>query len=351
MAIYLYDEYFADYPYRPKTVLDKFVPAKKYLHEMTLEEVNAYVAGWKPFSSNTAAKMKREIKVYFDYLIKLGVKADPKLYIKMNIPVKSNEYLIYSTDDIRKYWDILLNAMKEHSKKIGKFFSPQPYYVTIAAGILSFYGLDTEEIFSLPRFDVTPNGVKGYDLPLTQEDIDDLIRYRDLKEMANRVSLTGDMYIRSGKQGTSKTIPRDFLTTALRRSDNVDEDHKYLKPYLTDTYLYKMGMFDRAYNYERENSVVVEFDRNTPEWFANIMGNVAKDALLKLKKEFIEYRSERRTAEKLENRKPKVIIKAVETKEQETKSELKKKLSEIFSDIDELQNQAKIICKKLESIE
>lgn len=37
MAIYLYDEYFADYPYRPKTVLDKFVPAKKYLHEMTLE--------------------------------------------------------------------------------------------------------------------------------------------------------------------------------------------------------------------------------------------------------------------------------------------------------------------------
>lgn len=350
MAVLYYDEYFADYPYRPKTMLDKFVPAEKYLHEMTLEEVNAYVADWKPFSSNTAAKMKRQVKVYFDFLHKLGVKADPKIYLKMNIPVKSNEYLIYSTDDIRKYWDILLDAMEKHAKKIGKFFSPQPYYVTIAAGILSFYGLDTEEIFSLPRFDVTPEGVKGYELPLTQDDIDDLMRYRDLKEMSNKVSLTGNMYIRSGKQGTSKIIPRDFLTTALRRSDNVDEEHKYLKPYLTDTYLYKMGMFNRAYNYERDNNVLVEFDRNTPEWFADLTGNLAKDALLKMKKEFIEYRAERRTAEKLSNQQPKVIIKTVENEDQDTKRNLKKQLSEICSDIDDVKEQIQAIYQKLGDI-
>ena len=294
MAVYLCDEYFEEYPNRIKSkgVFDKFALTAKNLHEMSVDEVNEVTAGWGKFASATANKMRKEIKLYYDWLSEKGYDVDTEMYKKMDIPIKANEYLIYSTDTLRYYWKTILDAMEKYAKARNRGFSRDSYLVNIVACILRFYGMTIEEIFELPRWDVTENGIKGYDFNIKKEDLDILIKYRDLKELQNRMTLTGDKYIRSGRNDSN--IPRDFLTASIRKSDNVSDEFKYLKSYLTDTYCYKMGLFYRAYEYEIKNNTSVDEKRNIPQWFINIMCNPTQGKLLVLKNEYLEYRAERR---------------------------------------------------------
>lgn len=297
MAVYKCKEYFEEYPNRIKSkgVFDKFAMASKNLHEMTLDEINQITSTWDGFAYATANKMRKEIKLYFDWLWEKDYDVDTEMYKKMNIPVKNNEYLIYSTDRLRYYWDMILDAMEKYAKARNRGFSRDSYLVNIAACILRFYGMTIDDVFELPRWDVTENGIKGYDYNIKKEDLEILIKYRDLKELQNKMTLTGDKYIRSGRNDSQ--IPRDFLTAAMRKSDNVDEKYKYLKSYLTDTYCYKMGLFYRVYEYEVNNHTTVDEKRNIPRWFIELVGNPTQGKLLVLKKEYLEYREERRNFE------------------------------------------------------
>ena len=106
MAVYKCKEYFEEYPNRIKSkgVFDKFSFADKNLHEMSLSEVNEITSTWGNFAIATANKMRKEIKLYYDWLSEKGFDVDTDMYRKMNIPIKNNEYLIYSTDRLRYYW-------------------------------------------------------------------------------------------------------------------------------------------------------------------------------------------------------------------------------------------------------
>lgn len=299
MAIYKYGEYFEAYPnrIRAKSLFDKFNKTEKDLHTMSIEEINAITSTWDKLAYTTVEKIRKEIKLYFDWLAESGIKVDLNVYKKMDIPTKANEYLVYTTDTLREYWEIAFNALNRYATIKGKTFSRDTYLVNYAACLLSFYGMTTEQILNLDLYDVTEEGVKGCAYDIKPEDLEILLEYRNLRKLSNNMTLDGSKYIRSGRVAADAKITKDFLTASLQKADNMEEKYKYLKALLTDTTMFKLGKFCRAYEYEVENNVAVDGQRNIPDWFINIMGEPKHNTLLKFKKEFIEYRQERKNAE------------------------------------------------------
>ena len=299
MAIYKYGEYFEAYPnrIRAKNIFDRFAKAEKNLHEMSIEEINAITSTWDKLAYTTVDKIRKEIKLYFDWLAESGLKVDLNVYKKMEIPTKANEYLVYTTDSLREYWELAFNALNRYATLKGRTFSRDTYLVNYAACLLSFYGMTTEQILGLDLYDVTEEGVKGCAYDIKPEDLEILLEYRNLRKLSNNMTLDGSKYVRSGRVAADAKITKDFLTASLQKADNMEEEYKYLKALLTDTAMFKLGKFCRAYEYEVKNNVAVDGQRNIPDWFINIMGEPKHNTLLKYKKEFIEYRQERKNAE------------------------------------------------------
>ena len=96
MAIYKYGEYFEAYPnrIRAKNIFDRFSKTEKDLHTMSIEEINAITSTWDKLAYTTVEKIRKEIKLYFDWLAESGIKVDLNVYKKMDIPTKANEYLV-----------------------------------------------------------------------------------------------------------------------------------------------------------------------------------------------------------------------------------------------------------------
>lgn len=305
MAIYKFNEYFAEFPNRKeaKATLNRFADAPKSLHEMSIDEINAVTAKWEQLAPTTAKKMRMQIKLYFEWVAQNGIKTNLEAYKLMDIPVKQNQYLVYSTDDLRRFWDKAFNAYERYAAKTGKTFDRNAYLVSEAASILSFYGLTEEEIIDLDLCDVTAGGVKGLS-DVKPEDIEVLMAYRNVKVLSNNLVLNGVKYIRNGRDSVTK----DYLTNNLHRKEDMLPEDRGVKTFISCAYAYKMGKFARAYEYEIANKVTLGADRIIPKWFTDIMGKLSPNATTKYKNEFIEYRAERRKAEIDSQPQPKPVL-------------------------------------------
>jgi len=110
IMLYRIDEYIAEYDYRPTLELLRFKDCDKYLHKMTLDEVNDIVSSWKPVIASTALYTSRKINQYFDWLRKQNedVSFDAR---DIKFPIRDDASVnIFSTDDIQKYYNILYEA-------------------------------------------------------------------------------------------------------------------------------------------------------------------------------------------------------------------------------------------------
>ncbi len=288
--IYKYEEYAAANPKRPMQVLNKFKDTEKFLHKMSIDEINSVVSSWDALVPGSVFNSRSAIKNYFIWLKGNGVSVDPDIVKDIEFPTKKNIFLIYSTDDIRYYWDLILKDAERYSYKYNETFNSQFYWMCQAVSILSFYGLKAEQILDLTLSDVQPNGVLNYDLPLNSKDIEILLRYKNLKEYSGSQKLLGYKYIRSTK--SDEISNKIYLNYSLVRI-KCDEEYNYIKTLLTDSNLYKLGIYNRLYQYEINNKVRLEINAKTPEWFIKITGKCSEGKLTKLRKEFIEYRCER----------------------------------------------------------
>ena len=299
MAVYMFDEYAAAYPEQQLTLFNKFLNYEKNLHEMSVAEINAILAENDGFTEGTATKMKFSFKHYLKYLSANGVKCDVGLANKISFPIKQVHYYIFSTDDIRYYWNLVTEDIAEIEKKFGRKFFPELFYKDIAVGILAFYGFTVEQILSLPRWDITEEGIKGYDTKFTKEDIADLIRYRDLKVMqGNNIYLLGDKYIRTVKTNPNEEAPEEAVTrvaSRLRKANSVSDKYKFLKSVLTYDNLYRLGVFDRIYRIEKDNNYSMVIKGTTPQWFLEAANNDSKYTKYNYKRDYIAYRTERDT--------------------------------------------------------
>lgn len=291
--IYKLNEYTEAFPKKPVSVLKKFENEPKYLHEMSIEEINTIIASWGGTTPPTAMNRKSNIKLYLNWLANNGVKvkANPDNIV---VPVKTAEFFIYSSENLHEYWEKYLASCEREAAKAGEFHSRARYLTGYAANILSFYGLTVEQILKLDLSDVQPDGVIGYNLPLTQADIDVLLEYKNLNELANNKKVSGTKYIRSVGDVTEDTLDYGVAHGVC------EYDCKHLKRILTCRNVYRLGRFAEIYATEKCNGELVDCsNRAIPaDWFIKqislIIGGEVKPArLTAYKKDYDAYRSER----------------------------------------------------------
>lgn len=290
--LYLIDEYKAEFPTRVLTVLNKFTDYEKNLHEMTADEVNAIAAEWKPVSKSTAEDQKSALKSYLVWLTEKGVKVNFTAN-ELVMPVKETEYIVFDSDKIHELWQEVFKALDRQATQTGKNFSTTSYMITYVCGLLSFYGLTMDQIFALDLSDVQPTGIIGYDLPLTEKDIEILLDYKEVNQLDNGKKITGHKYIRSAGIINPDTIGKPLQKISFEEKD------KYLKKALLCRNLYKVGIFGRMYQTEKETyRKLRENSKSFPEWFIHgvelIAGReVQPNTRTQYKKEYIAYRTER----------------------------------------------------------
>lgn len=297
--IYLYDEYVKAFPTRPLQALNKFKDSAKNLHEMSLDEINQEVLKWERLKRSSIEVQKGDLIRYLEWIKQQGIKTNPDIIRDVTFPTQDEKYLIYSTIEIHALWNKLLNGIKRQATIKGNTFSIKSFLVCYVAGILSFYGLTKNQILSLTLSDVQEDGIIGYDIKFTAEDVKILMQYKNLVELENGKRLVGYKYIRSVKENVDERI----LRSAIGKAD-CTEDVKYLKKVLTYSNLFVYGVYNRIFNYEMERKLVVQNGMATPKWFIEFVKEIetnCKDnavindvTIVKHKKAYIFYRTERK---------------------------------------------------------
>lgn len=300
--VYKFDEYKKEFPNKNVTALNKFVNEVKNLHEMSTDELNAIIASWGGTTYATAMNRKSMIKLYLNWLTKNGVevKANPEDIV---VPLKTTEFFIYSSENLHEYWGKYLESCEFEATKTGEYHSRERYLTSYVANILSFYGLTLKQILDINLDDVNPNGIAGYDIPLTKADIDVLLEYKGLNEFANKKKVGGKKYIRSTGVVSESTLDYGITHGAC------GEDGKWLKHILSCRNLYKLGRFAKIYETEQRNGKLVDCsNRAVPaDWFIKeislIVGREAKSGrLTSYKKIYDAYRAERMEYEAQHNK-------------------------------------------------
>ena len=291
--VYRLDEYSKAFPKKPIGILKKFKDYPINLHEMSTDEVNTIIATWDGVTIETATNNKSQIKLYLNWLTDNGVitNINPNNLI---FPIKTPEFFIYSNNEIHEYWNIFLTSCEHKAARTGEFHSRAKYLASYVSNILSFYGLTIKQILELDLSDVQSYGIINYNLPLTQEDIDVLLEYKNLKEFANNKKVTGTKYIRS-----AGVVTEDTLDYGIAHG-NCEDNYKYLKRVLTCRNMYKLGRYAEIYAEEKRTGELVDLsNRAVPDkWFLKkielIVGNELKTNRITIyKKNYNAYRTER----------------------------------------------------------
>lgn len=335
------DNYKSEYPKREMQTILKFKDCPKQLHEMTLEEINAEVAKWSPLSPKTAFKQRGQISLYLKWLNEKGVSTaiNPQDARDIEMPVNEDkEFLIYSTGDIYHYYDLLLKVVEQERVRGVEMPADKAFWMCRAAGILAFYGMTKEQIIALDLSDIQPDGVRGYDLPLTQADIEALLEYKGLEVIGRGAKLLGTKYMRSTK---AEEVSEKSLDAILWRT-KLPTKQKYLKTMLTISNLYVLGLFNRAYQYEVEHGVRTEPQTKIPQWFRDIFKDFAQNAIISNRKEYIEYRKEREKAAPVPQKKVETGLSKQEKDEINQKlNDLSAQASAIFEEMAKLKQKLK----------
>lgn len=291
--LYKFDEYMEQFPKRSVSTLKKFENEAKNLHEMTTEEINGVVAKWDACVPTTVSNHKSTIKLYLDWIAEQGVPVTIDVD-NVEFPIKTSQFFIYSAEMLHEYWDKFLKSCDRQATRTGENLNRDGYLASYAADILAFYGLNVEQILGLSLSDVQPDGVIGYDLPLSQADIDILLEYKSLTRYSNNKKVDGVQYIRS-----SGNIDKSTIDRALYYSECEDKD-KYLKRLLTVKNIYKLGRYAEMYNLEKNTGEVISSAKRAtlPDWFLEKMQMIVNSELqgeriTAYKKNYLLYKAER----------------------------------------------------------
>ena len=287
-----FDEYIAEYPRRQVGVLKKFETAPEYLHKMTSPEVNEFAKDWQPVIQLTANKHRRFINQYLTWLAdekSVEVVLDAR---KIEFPTESQfAHYIFNTDDLHNAYEMLGKAA-ERAAALANISQPEKsVLMTHVTDILMFYGLTEEQILALDLSDIQKDGVAGYDLPLTEKDIEILLEYKNLTVFSNNVPLLGTKYIRTTYTGEIISPDPRFFSRSLDRMV-IEKEYAYLKTLLKPNQVALMGKFNRVYEYEKTHNEMIRAGETTPAWFRQIM-EISGDWISTRKKDYLEYREAR----------------------------------------------------------
>lgn len=299
--VYLIEEYKNAYKHLRLNAIKKFENYDKNLHEMSLTELNEIVSTWERTNSETIYKWKRDIINYLEWLQEKGIKTNIDVIDKIEFVKAEKEYLIFSTNDIRHYYESLFDNLEKLAAQTGKMFNRKAYYMSYASGLLSFYGMTLNQILSLDLSDVQPSGIIGYEkFEIAKEDMQIILDYKHLNYVSNNMRLIGTKYIRTTSKTKGEIKPNYLIQPLNRLTSYHNESINQLVSLLNPNNLYLLGKHNRVYQYEKEHHEYIAVGGTTPEWFYEIE-EIAKPVANKRatvtistrKKDYVNYRVER----------------------------------------------------------
>lgn len=285
--LYLFDKYISENPARDLSGALRFDKSSKNFHEMTVEEINKGFTG-VTYAPRSARNVRNQIKLYLQWLKENGVECDPQLADEITIPEQVKQYLIYSAEDIHKYYKLLFASAKIVS---GIYYSENNFLMSYASGILSFYGVTPEQIIDLDYDDVTEEGVKGFDLPLTEKDMEIILRYKNYR-VQDVAKHRENKYIRNAVID----LQPKYLSYQVYNA-KLTKEYTYLRPLLNVTNLYTLGGFARIYEIEKKSDVKIKATFKAPDYFVEIAcQGKGVSTIQHTKADYIAYRTERDAA-------------------------------------------------------
>lgn len=118
--LYLFDEYVAEYPARAVAGLNYFLDSPKNLHEMSAEEISEVYNNAPEITEKTAAAHKSAIRLYLKWLLSRGIKCDPTVVQRVECNLSNKKFLIFSTEDLAYYQEILKDYLTATAENGGK---------------------------------------------------------------------------------------------------------------------------------------------------------------------------------------------------------------------------------------
>lgn len=353
--VYLMDEYIKKFPYREKIIkaaLKDFLESNKEFHKMTLGEINEVLAEHKPISMSVIACYRAAIRNYLDWLASSGIETSPEIANEIIYPESIYSFVVYNTDMLHNLWEDFLMDYSISKETNGKTPRPETFLTCYATDILAFYGMTFQEIASLQLEDVTKNGIRGYDLPLTERDVDVLMEYKGLETTGNGKQLIGSTYIRT----VSGEILSDTFDSAIRKIKapvDCTIEMQPIKRVFGFQNMFQLGVYNRMYEYEKAHVVKVKFNSPDPEWLAFFYKQhpteremTSRTFIQRFKRCYIQYREERNSYEKVIGNRAKginvgntvneVLFRLRNLIDTETNPERKKALEEVKSIVSRL---------------
>lgn len=284
--LYLFDDYISEAPNKNSSIFGKFQDLQKNLHEMSVEEIDDVLSD-EEYTANTIQNYRSYLRSYLDWLLAHGVDCDLSIADKIKFNESKAQYLIFSADDIHKQYEILFDFAKE---LYGAKFTRTTYFLSYAAGILAFYGINPEDILKLDYDAISKNGVRGYELPLSKKDIDVLLSYQAYKGRSGKLGF-GGKYIRTEKPKLE--LKPEYMSRPIWKL-KYDKEHAYLQQILNVVYLYKLGRFARMYERELTSPEKISMLCKNPKWFTDEFSEYnSQAALTNVKKDYLAYKAER----------------------------------------------------------
>ncbi len=156
---------------------------------------------------------------------------------------------VFSEDNLFDLFDLLMMETKKSKEKNGQIFNQKIYDNNLIIDILSWYGFTPEQIVELKTYDITSDGITGFDdVKFSPRAIDCFLEYKLISRDDNRfLALTSS----AGYTISVDSVQRLFYSQKF----DLPEESDWIRRALTPSKVYDSYRFLWVYNYCKKNNV------------------------------------------------------------------------------------------------
>ncbi len=156
---------------------------------------------------------------------------------------------VFSEDNLFDLFDLLMKETKKSKEQNGQAFNEKIYDNNLIIDILSWYGFTPEQIVELKTYDITSEGITGYDnVKFSLRALDCLLEYKSILRDDNRfLSLASS----AGYVISVDSVQRLFYSQKF----DLPEESDWVRRALTPSKVYDSYRFLWVYNYCQQNNV------------------------------------------------------------------------------------------------
>lgn len=156
---------------------------------------------------------------------------------------------VFSEDNLFDLFDLLMMETKKSKEKNGQIFNEKIYNNNLIIDILSWYGFTPEQIVELKTYDITSDGIAGFDnIKFSPRALNCFLEYKSISRDDNRFLALASS---AGYTISVDSVQRLFYSQKF----DLPEESDWIRRALTPSKVYDSYRFLWVYNYCKKNNV------------------------------------------------------------------------------------------------